>query len=53
LEKLNAGDINKTSLKIENFIDKRYGDVKIYKSKKRMELRMQPKNLLEDELMIS
>ena len=43
----------KTSIHIDNFLDDKYGKVKIYKSKKRMELRMFPKNLEEDNLTVS
>lgn len=43
----------KTSIHVDNFLDDKYGKVKIYKSKKRMELRMLPKNLEEDNLVIS
>lgn len=37
---------------IENFINDKYGNVKIYKSKKRMELRCRPKNMEADNLFI-
>jgi len=37
---------------IAGYIDERHGNVKIYKSKKRMELRCNPKNLEEDKMLI-
>jgi hypothetical protein len=42
-----------SSVFVEGYCPKKYGEVKIYKSKKRMELRTFPKNLFEDEKMIS
>ncbi len=42
-----------TSVFVQNFIEDRYGNVKIYKSKKRMELRVFPKALEEDNKLIS
>lgn len=41
-----------TSAFISGYIDDKYGNVKIYKSKKRMELRCNPKNLDNDDLLI-
>jgi len=35
-----------------NFIDEKYGSVKVYKAKKRMELRLRPSNWLKDDLLI-
>ncbi len=34
---------------LDNFIDCRYGEVKTYKSKKRMEIRLRTKNLVDGE----
>ena len=39
---------NNRSVFIKNFVDRRYGEVKIYKSKKRMELRTYPINIQND-----
>ena len=47
IEKTEMLDKN-VSLILDNFIDDKYGSSKIYKSKKRLELRLRPKNLLED-----
>ncbi|MBU1164568.1 hypothetical protein KKA15_03330 [Patescibacteria group bacterium] len=41
------------SVFVDGFIDASYGNVKIYKSKKRMELRCLPKKMKEDQLLIS
>lgn len=41
-----------TSAFISGYIDDKYGNVKIYKSKKRIELRCSPKKLEEDNLLI-
>ena len=48
-ERVNPGSELK-SVRLDNFIDGRYGEVKTYKSKKRMELRLRPKNLVDDNL---
>ncbi len=48
-ERVNPGSDLK-SVRLDNFIDGRYGEVKTYKSKKRMELRLRPKNLVDDNL---
>lgn len=50
---LESGDFTKTSLLINNVLENKYGNAKIYKSKKRMELRLFAKNLAEDNLVIS
>lgn len=42
---------NDKSVFIKNYIEDRYGEVKVYKSKKRMELRFFPKNMYEDKLL--
>ena len=36
----------------KNYIDERYGNVKVYKAKKRIELRLRPANWLEDNLLL-
>ncbi len=48
-ERVNPGS-DLRSVRLDNFIDGRYGEVKTYKSKKRMELRLRPKNLVDDNL---
>lgn len=48
-------DRDKTTLEsvyLKNYIDERYGSTKIYKAKKRLELRLRPKNWVEDDLCI-
>ena len=40
------------SVYLKNFIDDRYGSTKIYKAKKRLELRLRPKNWVVDGLCI-
>ena len=42
-----------SSIWIKNVINSRYGCSKIYKAKKRMELRLYPHNWIEDNLVIS
>ena len=42
-----------SSIWLKNVIDSRYGQSKIYKAKKRMELRLYPYNWVEDNLVIS
>ena len=41
---------NDKSVFIHNYIDNKHGEVKVYKSKKRMELRFFPKTMYEDKL---
>jgi len=43
---------SKNSVWAENFIQKEYGSVKVYKAKKRMELRLRPKYWLEKDKLI-
>lgn len=40
------------SVFLDNFIEKKYGSAKIYKSKKRLELRLRPKQWVEDGLAV-
>lgn len=40
------------SVFLDNFIDEKYGKAKIYKSKKRLELRLRPKSWVDDKLAI-
>jgi len=58
LENLKQTTINEerstnSSIWIKNFIDDNLGHVKIYKSKKRLELRLKPKKWVEEKLVIS
>jgi len=49
---LKVSKTTKTSAFISGFIDGKYGNAKVYKSKKRMELRCLPKNIEKDNLLI-
>ncbi len=53
IKNLTTNKLTEKSLFIDNFIEEKYGNSKIYKSKKRMELRVNPKNLQKDNLFIS
>jgi len=52
IKNLKVSKTTKTSAFINGFIDSKYGNAKIYKSKKRMELRCFPKNIEKDNLLI-
>ncbi len=43
----------KQSIFLNGVIDAKYGNAKIYKAKKRLELRLKPKNLLDDGFLIA
>ena len=43
----------KQSIFLNGVIDVKYGNAKIYKAKKRLELRLKPKNLLDDNFLIA
>jgi hypothetical protein len=43
----------KQSVFLDGVIDSKYGNSKIYKAKKRLELRLKPKNLLDDGFLIT
>jgi len=43
----------KQSIFLNGIIDEKYGNAKIYKAKKRLELRLKPKNLLDNEFLIT
>ncbi|HFS66784.1 MAG TPA: hypothetical protein ENK91_01830 [Bacteroidetes bacterium] len=43
----------KQSIFLNGIIDEKYGNTKIYKAKKRLELRLKPKNLLDDGVLIT
>ncbi len=52
LKNLSVNKATQTSIFVDNFIESKYGNVKIYKSKKRMELRLLPHNLQNDDKLI-
>ncbi len=47
-----VGNTTKKSVFLDNFIDEKYGKAKIYKAKKRLELRLRPKNWVDDNLAV-
>lgn len=47
-----VGKTTNMSVFLDNFIAERYGKVKIYKAKKRLELRLRPKNWVDDNLAV-
>ncbi len=51
--KMQHGRDSATSVWVNNFLKEDYGQIKIYKSKKRMELRLKPKKWISDNLAIS
>lgn len=53
ISKLTTNRSTVTSVFVQNFIEDKYGNVKIYKSKKRMELRVFPKKLEEDGKLVT
>lgn len=50
--KVNERRTTKKSVFLENFIDNEYGNTKIYKAKKRLELRLHPKKWIDDGLAV-
>ena len=46
-----SSKITETNIWTENYINERYGSVRLYKSKKRLELRLSPKNWEKDGLL--
>lgn len=50
LDEMTYGKATQSSLFVDNFIDPDYGKVKIYKAKKRMELRLRPKYWVDHNL---
>jgi len=50
LERIEKGEFSKkgSSIDVKNIIDTKYGSVKIYKAKKRLELRLKPKEFLKE-----
>lgn len=53
LNNIKASSASKSSLFIDNFIDANYGKVKIYKAKKRLELRLRPKYWVDHNMTIN
>lgn len=53
LENITHSYASSSSLFIDNFIDSNYGNVKIYKAKKRMELRLRPKYWVDHNMTIN
>ncbi|MGL5796611.1 MAG: hypothetical protein ACRCYT_00250, partial [Cetobacterium sp.] len=49
---VNLENTTNDSLFLNNYIEKKYGSAKIYKAKKRLELRLRPKKWVEDGLCI-
>lgn len=47
-----VGKTTEKSVFLVNFIDEKYGKAKIYKAKKRLELRLRPKNWVDDNLAV-
>lgn len=43
MDNIKPNDSTSSSLFIDNYIDENYGNIKIYKVKKRLELRLRPK----------
>ena len=52
LVKVNKNRTTKKSVFLDNFIDKEFGSTKIYKAKKRLELRLRPKKWVESNMML-
>jgi len=52
LRDVNVGKTTDTSVYLKNFIEDHYGNTKIYKSKKRLELRLSSKNWVDDGLAV-
>lgn len=53
LQNIKASSASSSSLFIDNFIDENYGKVKIYKAKKRLELRLRPKYWVDHNMTIN
>ena len=54
-EELEAGEVTKKkkSVFVTGFIDEKYGNVKVYSSKRRMELRLRPRAWIDEKLVIT
>jgi len=52
LDNVEVGNTTNMSVFLNNFIDIRYGKAKIYKAKKRLELRLRPRNWVDDNLAV-
>ena len=52
---LRAGEFTekKESVFVTGFVDDKYGAVKVYRAKRRMELRLKPRKWIEDKLVIT
>lgn len=53
ITKRNDNETIKESIFLNGVIDEKYGNSKIYKAKKRLELRLKPKNLYDDGFLIA
>ncbi len=52
ISKVEVSSTTNMSVFLNNFIEERYGKAKIYKAKKRLELRLRPKNWVDDNLAV-
>ncbi len=52
IDKVTVGKTTTKSVYLDNFVAERYGNAKIYKAKKRLELRLRPKNWIDDNLAV-
>ena len=52
IDEVSVGNTTNMSVFLNNFIEERYGKAKIYKAKKRLELRLRPKNWVDDNLAV-
>lgn len=52
IDDVSVGNTTNKSVFLDNFISERYGKAKIYKAKKRLELRLRPKNWVDDNLAV-
>lgn len=53
LKNIKASHASSSSLFVDNFIDEDYGKIKIYKAKKRLELRLRPKYWVDHNMTIN
>ena len=51
--KMNLRRYTENSVWVDNFIEEKYGSIKIYKAKKRMELRLRPKQWIAEKIVIT
>jgi hypothetical protein len=52
IDRINVKNTTASSVFVDGFIDPKYGNVKIYKAKKRMELRCLPRSMNKDNLFV-